>query len=190
MRIKALSAALLFGIAACGGDDAPAPATTTQDQPATQAAPAEASAADWFVVDEAAQTVTINLIAGYNSGNNYWNYNGLYGGRGLITVPEGFTVTMNFENRDPAMAHSVGVGERMASYPTNFSDPQPVFAGAMSSNPTSMTASTMPGQSETLTFVADRAGEFALICYVSGHAATGMILDFNVSADGSYGVQM
>jgi len=187
MRIKALSAALLLGVAACGGDgDAPAPATT--QQPAEQ--PAAATASDWFVVDEAAQTVTIALVAGSTSDNNYWNYNGLYGGRGDITVPEGYTVTINFENRDPAMAHSVGVGERMATYPTNFSDPQPVFAGAMSSNPTSMTQSTMPGQSETLTFTADRAGEFALICYVSGHAATGMWMNFTVSSDGSHGVQM
>jgi uncharacterized cupredoxin-like copper-binding protein len=189
MRIKALSAALLLGVAACGGDgDAPAPATT--QQPAEQPAAAAATASDWFVVDEAAQTVTIALTAGATSDNNYWNYNGLYGGRGAITVPEGYTVTINFENRDPAMAHSVGVGERMATYPTNFSDPQPVFAGAMSSNPTSMTQSTMPGQSETLTFTADRAGEFALICYVSGHAATGMWMNFNVSSDGSHGVQM
>ncbi len=187
MRIKALSAALLLGVAACGGDgDAPAPATT--QQPADQ--PATAADATWFVVDEAAQTVTMTLTAGSTSANNYWNYNGLYGGAGEITVPEGYTVTIVFENRDPAMAHSVGVGERMATYPTNFSDPQPVFAGAMSSNPTSMTQSTMPGQTETLTFTADQAGEFALICYVSGHAATGMWLNFNVSSDGSFGVEM
>jgi len=188
MRIKALSAALLLGVAACGGDgDAPAPATTQQpaDQPATAAADAT-----WFVVDEAAQTVTMTITAGATSANNYWNYNGLFGGAGEITVPEGYTVTIVFENRDPAMAHSVGVGERAASYPTNFSDPQPVFAGAMSSNPTSMTQSTMPGQTETLTFVADRTGEFTLICYVSGHAATGMWVNFNVSSDGSYGAQM
>lgn len=189
MRIKALSAALLLGVAACGGDgEAPAPATT--QQPAEQTATAAASTSEWFVVDEAAQTVTITLTAGATSANNYWNYNGLYGGAGEITVPEGYTVTINFANNDPAMAHSVGVGERMASYPTNFSDPQPVFAGAMSSNATSMTQSTMPGQSETLTFTADQAGEYTLICYVSGHAATGMWLNFNVSSDGSYGAEM
>jgi sulfocyanin len=189
MRFKALSAALLFGVAACGGDgEAPAPAA---EQPAAgqPAAAAEASA-DWFVVDEAAQTVTINLIAGSTSANNHWNYNGLYGGAGTITVPEGYTVTVNFENRDPAMAHSFGIDERMSSYPTNFTDVEPVFAGAISSNPTSMTDSTMPGQSETVTFTADAAGEYVLICYVSGHAATGMWVNFNVSADGSHGVAM
>jgi FtsP/CotA-like multicopper oxidase with cupredoxin domain len=187
MRNKALAAVLLFGLAACGGgDDAPAaaPSTPAADAPAA-AAPA---AADWFVVDEAAQTVTINLVAGQTSDNNYWNYNGFYGGRGGITVPEGFQVTINFENRDPAMAHSVGVGERQAAYPTTFQNPEPVFAGAISSNPTSMTAATMPGQAETITFTADAAGEYALICYIAGHAVTGMWMPFTVSADGSYGI--
>jgi FtsP/CotA-like multicopper oxidase with cupredoxin domain len=187
MRFKALSAALLIGIAACGGDDeAPAPAT---QQPADQPAPA-ATAADWFVVDEDAQTVTITLVAGSTSANNHWNFNGLFGGRGAITVPEGYEITINLENRDPAMAHSVGVGETMATYPTNFTDPQPIFAGAMTSNPTSMTDATMPGETESITFTADRAGEFALICYVSGHAATGMWMPFTVSAEGDHGVQM
>jgi uncharacterized cupredoxin-like copper-binding protein len=189
MRIQALSAALLFGIAACGGgDSADAPASSAPAAPAAS----EASAADasWFSVDEAAQTVSITLSAGATSANNYWNYNGLYGGRGSITVPEGYTVTITFENKDPNMAHSVGLGERQASYPTNFTNPQPVFAGAMSENPTSMIESTLPGETEVLTFVASAAGEYTLICYVSGHAATGMYLNFTVSADGSYGVQL
>jgi len=187
MRIKALSAVLLFGIAACGGDsEAPAPASE-ETSSAAEAAPASS---DWFVVDEASQTVTITIVAGASSDNNYWNYNGLYGGRGSITVPEGYQVTINYENRDPAMAHSIGLGERSASYPTAFSSPQPVFAGAISANPTSLSESTLPGETEVLTFVAATAGEYALICYVPGHAATGMFLNFTVSADGSYGVTL
>jgi FtsP/CotA-like multicopper oxidase with cupredoxin domain len=187
MRIQALSAALLFSIAACGGDSADAPASSAPAAPATEASAADAS---WFSVDEAAQTVSITIAAGSTSANNYWNYNGLYGGSGLITVPEGYTVTITFENKDPNMAHSIGLGERSASYPTNFTNPQPVFAGAMSENPTSMIESTLPGETEVLTFTASAAGEYTLICYVSGHAATGMYLNFNVSTDGSYGVQL
>jgi uncharacterized cupredoxin-like copper-binding protein len=187
MRIQALSAALLFGIAACGGDSADAPASSAPAAPAASEAAADAS---WFSVDEAAQTVSITIAAGATSANNYWNYNGLYGGAGSITVPEGFTVTVTFENKDPNMAHSIGLGARASSYPTNFTNPEPVFAGAMSSNPTSMIESTLPGETETLTFVASAAGEYTLICYVSGHAATGMFLNFNVSSDGSFGVQL
>lgn len=192
MRITALSAALVFSIAACAGDDSadqPAPATT--DTPATEQAEAPAMQdADWFQVDEDAQTVTIDLVAGATGDNNYWNYNGLYGGDGEITVPEGYEVTINLSNEDPAMGHSVGVGEAMSTYPSSFSDPTPIFEGAMTESPTSMTDSTMPGESETITFVAETAGEYALVCYVTGHAATGMYLSFIVSSDGSHGVSM
>jgi FtsP/CotA-like multicopper oxidase with cupredoxin domain len=183
MRIKALTAALLFGIAACGNGEpaeepAPAPADPAAEAPGVPA---------WMQVDENARTVTIDLIAGQTSANNYWNYNGQYGGDGAITVPEGYSVTINLTNQDPNMGHSVGVGERQATYPANFTQVTPVFAGAVTSNPTSMTESTMPGETESITFTADRAGDYALICYVVGHAANGMWMPFTVSQDGSFG---
>jgi sulfocyanin len=189
MRIKALTAALFVGIAACGnGEPAEQPVTETPaDQPA--AAPGALTTPDWFQVDEGAGTVTIALTAGSTSDNNYWNFNGFHGGRGAIVVPEGFTVTLNFVNEDPNMAHSVGVGERLATWPTSFSQVTPVFDGAVTSNPTSMTESTLPGQSESISFTASTAGEYALICYVVGHAATGMWMPFNVSAEGEFGVR-
>jgi len=188
MRNQALSAAFLLSLAACGGDGG-APAPQTSDSAPAEAPVAAPASSDWFQVDEAARTVTIDLVAGQTSANNYWNFNGYYGGTGNITVPEGFTVTLNFTNRDPGMVHSVGVGERLASWPTSFSSPTPVFAGAMSSNPTSMTNATAPNQSETFVFVAETAGDYALICYIVGHAATGMWMPFTVSADGSFGIQ-
>lgn len=189
MRIKALSAALVFGLAACGGDAGePAPqAAPSTDTPADQVGLQEV---EWFQVDHDAQTVTIDLVAGATSAVNYWNFNGLYGGRGEIVVPEGYTVTVNLTNSDPAMGHSVGVGERMSSYPQSFQNPEAVFAGAMTSNPTSMTESTLPGETETITFVASAAGEYAFICYVVGHAATGMYINLTVSTDGEAGVTL
>lgn len=188
MRIKALSAALIFGLAACGGDEpAEQPATDTPDT-AAEAPTGEPTQPDWFVVDEDAQTVTIELVAGQTSANNHWNFNGYLLGEAEIVVPEGFEVTIEFSNEDPGMGHSVGVGERASSYPSSFSSPEPVFEGAMSSNPTSMSDSTMPGESETLVFTADTAGEYALICYVTGHAQNRMVLDFTVSDDGTFGV--
>lgn len=189
MRTKALTAALFVGMAACGNGE-------PSEQPPAAPAPAEdvavsgtLSQPDWFQVDEAAQTVVIELAAGMTPDNNRWNFNGFYGGRGAIVVPEGFTVTVNFSNQDPNMAHSVGVGERLANWPTSFSEVTPSFDGAVSSNPTSMTESTLPGESESFSFTADAAGEYALICYVVGHAATGMWMSFEVSADGEAGVR-
>ncbi|MEZ4703469.1 MAG: sulfocyanin-like copper-binding protein, partial [Rhodothermales bacterium] len=102
--------------------------------------------------------------------------------------PEGYTVTLTFKNNDPVMAHSIGVAMPMAAYPPMFDNPQPVFAGAISSNPTDMTGATLPGKSEVLTFQADKAGDYVLVCYIPAHATTGMWVHFKVSADGKAGL--
>jgi plastocyanin len=184
MRITVLSTVLLVGLAACEpGNDNDAPAN---DRPAPAAA---LTTPDWFQVDHDAQTVTMDIIAGSTSANNYWNFQGFHGGQGLIVVPEGYEVTINFTNQDPAMAHSIGVDARTSNFPANFSQPQPVFPGAISENPTSLTESTLTGESETITFTAARAGEYSLVCYVPGHAVVGMWVHFNVSADGEAGVR-
>jgi len=52
-----------------------------------------------------------------------------------------------------------------------------------------MISATMPGESETITFVAGVAGNYSLVCYIAGHSAVGMWLFFNVSGDGEAGVQ-
>jgi plastocyanin len=117
--------------------------------------------------------------------NNRCNFNGLFADNGSITVPEGYAVTINFVNSDPTQPHSVGIGEKMDTYPAVFDDLQPVFEGAMSED--ANTTGTAPNGSDQLTFTAGQAGEYAMICYIAGHAVAGMVVDFNVSADGSYG---
>jgi FtsP/CotA-like multicopper oxidase with cupredoxin domain len=192
MRTKALTVALAFGLVACGGDDAPssqpAPGAAPGAAPAAPAGPGGLTMPDWIQADHAARTVSIELTAGSTSANNHWNFNGFYGGTGGVTVPEGYTITVTLVNQDPAMAHSVGVGERQASYPNQFPSVTPVFEGAVTSNPTSMTESTLPGETESITFVADATGDFALICYVTGHAATGMWMPFTVATGDAVGV--
>ena len=143
---------------------------------------------DWYTVDNTARTVQINLTAGQSPRNNYWNYNDHINGELAITVPVGYTVSITLNNQDPNMAHSVGVSSELTSFvvpPT----PDPVFEGAITDNPQSMTEGVMPGTSETITFVADEAGNYSLVCYIPGHTAVGMYLFFNVSADGEVGVQ-
>ncbi len=189
--IKLGTTPLFLALIACGGGEpaSEAPATEAASEPAAEpAAEAAPAAADWFQIDEATQTVTLNLIAGSTTDNNSWNFNGFYNGNATVTVPEGYTVNVNFSNEDPNMAHSVGVDERTGNFPPNIADPAPVFEGGISSNPTSLTEATMPGQSESFTFVASAAGEYSLVCYIPGHAVTGMWIYFNVSSDGSSGV--
>ena len=196
MKLHRLIPVLALGVAACGGGDAPeaAPADSPPEAaaPAAPAGPAAPtgplSIPEWYAVDNDARTVSITLTAGSTADNNYWNYNGYTSGALAITVPEGYTVTMTLINEDPNMAHSVGVSSELS----NFTMPpaaDPVFAGAITENPASMVDATMPGETETITFVAETAGSYSLVCYIPGHTAVGMWLFFDVSADGEAGVR-
>jgi sulfocyanin len=192
-RISALGTTpLLLAMIACGGGDAgeePAAAASEAEAPAAAATPAPAAVStDWLALDEGAMTATLDIVAGSTTDNNSWNFNGFVNGGATVTVPVGYTVTINFSNNDPNMAHSIGVDARTGNFPPNIADPTPVFAGAMSQNPTSLVDATMPGEAETITFTADAAGEYTLVCYIPGHAVTGMWIRFNVSDDGSSGV--
>jgi FtsP/CotA-like multicopper oxidase with cupredoxin domain len=191
MKLFKFVPVIALAVAACGGGDAP-PAETPPEAPApAPAGPVAPTGAmtipDWYGVDHDARTVAIELTAGATADNNYWNYNGFTKGQIAITVPEGYTVEITLINQDPNMAHSVGISAELANF--MLMSPDPVFAGAISENPQSMIDSTMPGETETITFVADAAGNYSMVCYIAGHSAVGMWLFFNVSSDGQAGVQ-
>ena len=196
MKPRALLTVATLALVACGGGEpadtgagssgagsappAPAPALAPPSGPMTTP--------EWFSVDSNARTVRMTIIAGSTPDFNHWNFNGANKGSLAITVPEGYTVSIEFTNRDPNMAHSLGVSAETVNFmvpPT----PTPVFAGAISQNPGSMIDGTMPGETETITFVAERAGNYSIVCYIPGHTAIGMWLYFNVSTGGEVGVQ-
>jgi len=186
-----LGAFVLFG---CGGgeSDQPSPAPAPAPAPAAEAAatPSGPMAVDWISVDDGARTVTIDLVAGSTDANNRWNFNGYANGETTVVVPVGYTVTVNFENRDPVHHHSVGVLARAASYPPVFDEATPVFDGAITSNATSMTEATAPGGGTgSFTFVASEAGEYALVSAVPANAVTGMWIGFEVSEVGDSGLR-
>ena len=195
-RTFALSTALLFALSACGGEaadeaemggEAEAPAAA---EPAAEPAGGmdELQMPDWYQYDEAANAVTLDIVAGQTPDINYWNFNGYGNGDITVVVPVGAEVTINFSNEDPNLAHSIGVASFSSNPPASL-DATPVFEGAISSNPTDMTASTMTGESETITFTAGQAGEYALACYIPGHAVSGMWIGFTVSDAGEAGVR-
>lgn len=195
MKLHRLIPVLALGAAACGGGDAPdaPPADSAPEAPApAPAGPAAPtgplSMPDWYAVDHDAGTVAITLTAGSTPDNNYWNYNGYTNGELAISVPEGYTVEITLVNNDPNMAHSVGVSTERSNF-TMPPTPEPVFAGAITENPQSMIDATMPGETETITFTADAAGSYSLVCYIAGHSAVGMWLFFDVSADAEAGVR-
>ena len=188
-RTVGLSSALVLALAAtaCKSKEtaeAPPPDTTTQ-----MAAPAPTGpATDWVTSDAAAKTATMDVVAGKDATNNNWNFNGFANGQATVTVPTGYKVTINFSNNDPNMAHSIGVAAKAAGPFSATPDPKPVFAGGVSSNPTSMTDATKKGATETVTFTADKPGEYALLCFVPGHAAAGMWINFTVADGATAGV--
>ncbi|CAN5764286.1 hypothetical protein BH20GEM1_BH20GEM1_09120 [soil metagenome] len=186
-----LSTILVAGLLACGGqtDDADTDMmeadTAAMDETGTmdhEAMGGEFSTPDWMTVDATAQTVTMRIEAGGSDVNNYWNFNGLYAGHGSISVPQGYSVTINFTNSDPTQPHSLGIDEAQESWPTTFDAPEPAFAGAITPDPTVGTAS---GGTASMTFTADAAGDYSMVCYVPGHAVAGMHIPFNVTEDGT-----
>ena len=190
MKRTAFSTLVFLGLAACGGGEPAADSGEMASEPAAEeAAPAaaagEVTMPSWFRMD--GNAVEIDIVAGQTNKGNYWNYNGAQFGEMTIMVPQGAEVTFNFSNEDPNMAHSIGVSANFDQAPAMV-DATPVFAGAISSNPTSLTEATLPGQSEVVTFTASEAGEYTLVCYIPGHVISGMWIRFVVSADGEAGV--
>jgi sulfocyanin len=187
----------LVAFAACGGGE-PAEtgaggSTASEPAPAVQESSAdlpggEMTMPDWMHVDNDGQTVHMTLTAGATSDANYWNFNGATKGSMAITVPVGYAITLELVNADPAMAHSAGVSAETSSFGAMM-DPTPVFAGAITENATSMVDGTMPGETDSITFTADAAGTYTIVCYIPGHGTTGMWVFFVVSADGEAGVQ-
>ncbi|HUP18484.1 MAG TPA: sulfocyanin-like copper-binding protein [Gemmatimonadota bacterium] len=188
MRLfSTLSLVFAFGLVACGGgaEEGGTDADTTAMEIEEPAAPAGLTTPGWMSVDETAQTVTMQVSAGSTDANNRWNFNGMYAGAGSITVPAGYTVTIDFTNADPTQPHSLGIDEMEASWSATFETVEPAFAGAVT--PDATTTGTAPNGTASITFTATDAGDYAMVCYIPGHAVAGMVIPFHVSADGSYG---
>jgi FtsP/CotA-like multicopper oxidase with cupredoxin domain len=184
-----LALVLTLGLVACGPgepEEGMEEAPDTLGQPTTPPAePGQPQAGagempSWFRVN--GTQVEMDIVAGATPDGNYWNFNGARNGSMTITVPQGAQVTVRFRNDDPAMVHSIGVAQHTGSPPPQPA-PDPVFAGAISGDPASPTDATKTGEMETITFTADRPGEYALYCYVPGHAAAGMWVRFNVGGN-------
>jgi uncharacterized cupredoxin-like copper-binding protein len=187
MRSRLLSLALGAAfVTACGGHAA----KDVQAGSANRAAATPAlSVPDWVHVDSAARTVGLDIMADKAGTASAFDFNGYSHGEATITVPQGYTVTVHFTNNDPAQAHSIGVVDQVGDYPASFTNPTPAFPNAISPDPTSATGGTAAGGgTTTLTFTADHSGQYAIICFMPGHAAAGMWMHFNVSAQHQVGV--
>lgn len=141
---------------------------------AAQAAPAVDTS--WLHFDASAKTADFDLLAGMTNAFAGLNFNGFRAGGLTLTVPEGWTVTLHFQNKDPNLPHSAEVapGGNVPSGPV-----KAAFAGAETH---SLDTGMPPGANEDVKFVAAKAGSYLIICPVPGHAAAGMWIHFDVSA--------
>jgi sulfocyanin len=206
-KILAAGTAVLFSLtaAACGGGGQgnQQAASSNMSQQASgqqmassdttsgagQASMGQLSVPNWMKVDKSAKTVTMDITAGESQADNGWNYNGYYNGDATIVVPEGYKVTINFHNKDQANPHSLAISTDKPPFPATFQEAHLAFKGAETPGSMQMNTATQPGQSATVTFTADKAGQYVMLCHVPAHATTGMWIHFNVSSNGDVGLQ-
>lgn len=129
----------------------------------------------FMTINKGSKSVTIKLIAGLTGAcNGGFNFNGDCNGKMTVSVPQGWTVKVNFTN-NVVIPHSAAVVAQKSAQ-------SPVFSGATVKNPTSGIAK---GSSDSFSFKTTKTGDFFLVCLVPGHVQLGMWDHFKVTASGS-----
>jgi sulfocyanin len=132
----------------------------------------------FYSLDAAPNTLDLNIDAATTKDNSGMNFEGYSNGDLKITVPKGWKVNVTFGSKDQMMPHSIGfttwdskqaTGSFVQAFPGSIG---PKFTqGIMSTDP-----------SLKFSFTANKAGQYAFVCGVPGHAAGGMWNEFDVSA--------
>jgi sulfocyanin len=133
---------------------------------------------NWLTVDTTAKTATFQLTSGLTQLNGGLNFNGFNDGKLTLTVPTGWTVVIRFKNSDANLPHSAEVVDTTKPMPAGPVDP-PAFAHAMTGK---LMTGLAAGESDSMRFVASKAGSYMIFCAVPGHGLTGMWIRFKVSA--------
>jgi sulfocyanin len=134
--------------------------------------------AAWYALDKAPKTLDLSIAS--ENGDDPMNFNGYSKGALKITVPVGWTVHVTYTNQQ-TVNHSVGFvpWSQRESPNGQFTE---AFKG--STGPSDKFQSGVPqNQPYQFSFVADKAGQYALVCGVPGHAAGGMWDEFDVDAN-------
>ncbi|OLC27466.1 MAG: hypothetical protein AUG06_01090 [Actinobacteria bacterium 13_1_20CM_2_65_11] len=124
--------------------------------------------------DPQARAVVITLIAGYPAGDYQFNYNGYRNGTLVITIPIGWQVTVQCENR--------GTVPNSCAVVRGSHDLTPVEPGWSTPDPT---RGLEPGQSATFVFSPSLSGSYRIASLVGGSEASGMWADLEVTPQGT-----
>jgi sulfocyanin SoxE-like protein len=123
--------------------------------------------------DTATRTVIVTLIAGYPASDFQFNYDGYGSGSLVITIPVGWQVTVQCENRGTVANSCAVVSGR--------SDVQPIAPGWSTPDPV---RGLDPGQSASFVFSPTNPGSYRIASLVGGNEASGMWADLEVIAVG------
>jgi hypothetical protein len=128
---------------------------------------------NYLHADPSTHTAVITLVAGYPASDYQFNYDGYGSGSLVITVPVGWQVTVQCENRSTVPNSCAVVAGK--------NDVQPLEPGWSTPDPVKGIA---PGQSATFVFTPTKTGSYRIASLVDGNEASGMWADLEVTAGG------
>lgn len=132
----------------------------------------------WLQVDSAKKEVTLSLTAALGGDNSGMNFNGFHEGGMTFTVPVGWTVVVNFTNKDGGQGHGFDVIPY--ALPVEAGPMKPALPNAA----TDSAGTGLPaGAKKVVRFPAATAGKYIIRCSVSGHGMMGMWIVLDVSKD-------
>jgi sulfocyanin SoxE-like protein len=123
----------------------------------------------YIQVDDSAHSAIVTLIAGYPATDYQFNYDGYASGALVLTVPVGWSVTIQCENRGTVPNSCAIVAGR--------TDTQPVDPSLSTPEPD---VGLPPGQSASFVYTPQQPGSFRIASLVDGSEASGMWLDLEV----------
>jgi hypothetical protein len=130
-------------------------------------------AASFLQSDPSTKSVTLTLISSYDSDNAGFNFDGYDSGKMVVSVPDGWKVTVNCGNKGTSF-HSCAIVNKGG-------DQTPAIQGASTPNPT---GGFPPGATQTFTFTASSPATYRISCLVPGHDDSGMWDTFIVTSSG------
>lgn len=135
---------------------------------AAPSSPSAGGSSQYLTVNSSSKSVTLTLdMTGFN-------FDGFSNGKMTVNVPEGWSVTVQCNNKS-TIPHSCAIVQSTSST-------SPAFSGASTSDPTT---GLQPNTSGSFTFTASSTGQFKIGCLVPGHMSAGMWDNFNVTSSGS-----
>lgn len=124
----------------------------------------------WMTVEADQQRVRLVMVGAADGSNGTMNFNGYGNGDMTVTVPLGWKVAVEFQNKGlGALPHSLVVINEVSPLPVEGGIP--AFPRALTRR---LVAGMMAGETDTLDFVASKEGRFLWFCGVAAHGVAGM----------------